>query len=148
LTIQTVPTDATGAPFYSQTTTLEGAQYLLSFAFSQRESAWYLSLADANGVDVYNGMKLVCSSPTQGPIPLLWRCKDPRRPPGDFFVLSGTSDLSPPGLADLVPGSGRCALYYMTSDVLALLAAGELAAFVAQLQAGTSSGTGSTYGAQ
>jgi hypothetical protein len=147
VTIQVVPTDATGAPFYSQTTTLEGVQYLLTFSYAQREGAWYLSVADANGVDIYNGMKLVCSGPS-GPIPLLWRCKDPRRPPGDLFVLSGTSDLTPPGLADLAPGSGRCALYYMTSDVLALIAGGGLATFLAQLTAGTSVGTGSTYGSQ
>ena len=136
-------------PFYSQTTTLEGTQYLLNFNYSQRENAWYMSLADANGVDIYNGMKLIVSDPNQGPNSLLFKCKDPRRPLGDFFVLSASPmNLDPPGLNDLVATSGRCQLFYMTSDVLTLIAEGEIQTFLNQLANNTTPGTESTYGQQ
>jgi hypothetical protein len=140
MTIQTIPT--TNQPFYTQTTTLEGTAYLLSFTYSQREACWYLSIADSNAVDILNGIKLICSNL------LLFKCKDPRRPPGEFVVFSATGDLDPPGLNDLVPNAGRCMLLYITSDVLAQIASGDLDDFIASLQANTQTGTGSTYGQQ
>src|SRR5208337_3025019 len=100
MAIQIIPTFA--APFYTQTTTIEGVAYLLSFAYAQREACWYLSVADANGVDIVNGIKLIVGNR------LLLKCKDPRRPPGELLVLSGTQDTTPPGLLDLVVGAGRC----------------------------------------
>lgn len=146
MTIQAIPPPP--RPFYSQTTTLEGASYLLYFDYWAREDAWYLSIADANGVDIYNGMKLICSVPWVGANRLLAKCKDPRRPPGDFLVVSGNGDYDPPGLNDLVANSGRCQLLYVTSDVLALIAAGNVDEFIASLAAGTTTGTGSTYGSE
>jgi hypothetical protein len=140
MTIQTIPT--TNAPFYTQTTTLEGTAYLLTFTYSQREDCWYVSIADTNAVDILNGVKLICNNP------LLFKCKDPRRPPGELTVYSCTPDLSPPGLNELVPNAGRCQLLYITSDVLALIAAGNIGTYLAQLQANTTSGTQSTYGQQ
>jgi hypothetical protein len=138
MTVQLVPT--TNNSFYAQTTTLEGTPYLLSFAYSQREDCWYLSIADSNAVDIYNGIKLICNNP------LLFKCKDPRRPPGDFVVISSTTDIDPPGLNDLVPNAGRCQLMYATSDIIALIKNGTIGTYLAQLTAGTSTGTESTYG--
>jgi hypothetical protein len=137
MTVQVIPTS--NAPFASQVTTLEGTGYGLAFAYAPREDAWYLSIADANGVDIINGIKLICSNR------LLFKCKDPRRPPGEFIVVSVTPDLDPPGLNDLVPNAGRCQLLYITSDVIALAGDG-FASYLAQLQTNTSAGTGSTYG--
>jgi hypothetical protein len=138
MTVQLVPTF--NSPSYSQTTTLEGISFLFSFIYSQREDCWYLSIADANGVDVYNGIKLIVGNP------LLFKCVDPRRPPGELCVLSGTTDLSPPGLNDLIADSGRCQLWYTTSDVLQMLGAGTIGEYIAQLQSATSQGQQSTYG--
>ena len=146
MTIQAVPPPA--QPYVSQTTTLEGVPYLLYWDYNAREDAWYLSIADANGVDIYNGMKLICSAPGSSPNFLLFKCRDPRRPPGDFVVISQTLDVDPPGLADLVPGVGRCAILYITSDVIAIAAAGNAAEYIASLEAGTTTGTGSTYGSE
>lgn len=149
MSIQPIPTF--DAPFYSEAVTLEGVSYRLSFAYSQRENTWYLSLADSANVDIYNGIKLTCLAP------LLRKCADPRRPPGELAVFSSTADLSPPGLEDLVAGTGRCSLIYVTSDWLALLvpqppnaaaAAAGLAQVQAILAANTQSGTQSTYGQQ
>jgi hypothetical protein len=144
LTIQVVPPPS--LPYQSQTTTLEGVPYLLYFDYNAREDKWYRSVADANGVDIYNGMALICSNPAVGPNFMLFKCVDPRRPPGDFLVLSQTTNLNPPGLNDLASGSGRCALFYVTSDVLANVAANGPAGYAASLQAGTTTGIGSTYG--
>jgi hypothetical protein len=140
VTIQLVPTS--DSPFYSQTTVLEGTGYRLSFAYAPREDCWYLSLADSNGVDIYNGLKLIVGNP------LLFKCKDPRRPPGEFFVRSSSTDLRPPGLEDLVANAGRCQLFYVTSDVMNLFRAGKLDEYLAQLATNTTTGTGSTYGQQ
>jgi hypothetical protein len=140
MTIQLVPVDATGLQTYFQTTTFEGTSYVLAFQYNQRCASWYLSVADALGVDIYNGVKLVCG------IPLLRKCRDPRRPPGELIVLSSTADTSPPALIDLYPASGRCQLLYVTSDWLALLAQGQVATILAQLQANTQTSSTSTYG--
>jgi hypothetical protein len=126
---------------YGQTITLEGATFGLQFDFNQRCCSWYMHLADANGVDIYNGVKLMC-----GLLLLGSRCKDPRRPPGDFFCLSATTDASPPGVLDLLPATGRCTLVYVTSDWLAAIAAGNAAALLAQLAANVTSSGASTYG--
>ncbi len=111
MTVQIVPTDDTGQSFYSQLTTLEGTAYQLSFAYSQREDCWYLSVATSEGDDIYNGVKLICNWP------LLKNCADPRMPPGEMWVFSATADVDPPGRLDLAPGS-RCVLNYFTSDLL------------------------------
>jgi hypothetical protein len=105
----------TNSAFYVQTTTLEGVLYTLSFQYNQRVSAYYLSIADANGVDIYNGVKLICNQR------LLRKCADPRKPPGDFWVISSTNDNSPPQLNDLVIGTGRCSLFYFSSDWVGLM---------------------------
>ena len=127
------------SPFFSEVTTLEGTTFLLSFAYAQREACWYVSLADANGVDIYNGIKL-----TVGQL-LLKKCVDPRRPPGELIVMSSTNDLSPPGLNDLI-ASGRCTLFYVTSDLVAMVLNGTIGAYLASLTTNTAQGQQSTYG--
>lgn len=148
MTIQVIPTSGTqtgsGPPtpnaFWTQTTTLEGVTFLLTFQFNQRASCWYLSIADANNVDIVNGIKLVCG------MSLLKKCADPRQPAGALLMLSSTADSSTPGLNDLLPGVGRCVLYYITSDWVALLDNGQLQSILDTLTAQTQTGTASTYG--
>lgn len=106
-------------PFFSDpswlaTVTLEGISYVMQFDFNQRAYSWYMSIADADGNDIYNGVKLVTG------FQLLKKCKDPRAPPGVLLVQSSTSDQSPPGQYDLIAG-GRCMLAYITSDWVAIL---------------------------
>lgn len=142
MTIQAVPLDDTGAQLYFQTTTFEGTSYILAFQYNQRCASWYMSVADNLGVDIYNGVKMVCG------LPLLRKCKDPRRPPGALYVFSSTSDASPPALFDLFPGSGRCQLVYITSDWLQLIADGQVDTILAQLDSNTQTSALSTYGQQ
>ena len=143
-----MPTPFTGNPSYTMTVTLEGSQYQFQFDFNQRCAAWYMSIADGDGVDIYNGVKLITG------FYLLNKCKDIRRPgagpptflPGDFRLLSSTADQSPPGLLDLFPNSGRCTLFYITSDWLQLIQSGQGAPLLAGLEAGLQNTTLSTYG--
>lgn len=141
MTIQLVPTTFTDSS-YVQRCTFEGTLFVVQFDFNQRCASWYMSLADSTGIDIYNGVKLTC-----GPL-LLKRCADPRRPAGDFIVVSSTSDQSPPGELELLPGSGRCSLLYITSDSLAEIAAGNSADLIAQVQANAATTNVSTYGQQ
>lgn len=140
MTVQIVPTFAD--PSYRQNTTFEGSSYVMQFDFNQRACSWYLSIADRYGVDIYNGIKLVCG------FPLLRKCSDLRRPPGELIVLSSTQDTSPPGMVELLPGSGRCSLLYVTSDWLKTIAAGGAAGLVAQLAANAQTSSTSSYGLQ
>ena len=136
MSIFTIPTD--NLPSYLQSVSLEGAQFTFQFDYNERCAEWYLSLADADGVDIYNGIKLVCG------INLLRKCKDDRRPgfsPGNPYagalvVMSSTTDNSPPSSDDLLPGSGRCTLIYITADWVELLATGQTSTIFAQLAAG------------
>lgn len=105
MTAQLVPT-YTDTTHYSEQVTLDGSPYVLTFDFNQREAAWYVSVGLPDGTRIYDGLKLVCNWP------LMHKCSDPNRPPGDLFVLSNSADNSTPGLADLGTG-GRCALYYL-----------------------------------
>lgn len=138
MTVQIVPTDS--LPSYQETVTLEGTKYVLQFDYSERCASWYMSIADASGVDIYNGVKLVVG------LPLLRRCKDPRRPPGALVVISSTADNTPPSLFDLVPNAGRCVLYYITSDIVTQLVNGQVNAVIAQIDAGAAASSLSTYG--
>ncbi len=137
MTLQAIPTFTD--PFPTVQTTLENVNYLLSFSYNTRSDTWWLSVADAGGVDIYNGLKLVCN------VPLLRRCADSRRPPGELFVVDSTGQNTPPGLDDLGP-SGRCTLVYITSDWLKLVTSGQSSVIAAQLASNTQTGTGSTYG--
>lgn len=141
MTVQLVPTAFTD-PSYVQRCTFEGSLFVVQFDFNQRCAAWYMSIADSDGIDIYNGIKLTVG------LMLLRRCADPRRPAGDFMCLSSTTDQSPPGIVDLLPGSGRCSLVYLTSDWLAQIAAGNGDDLVAQVQANAATSPLSTYGQQ
>jgi hypothetical protein len=132
-------------PFFSDpswfaTMTFEGTSYVVQFDYNERCASWYMSIADANGVDIYNGVKLVTG------FSLLAKCKDPRAPAGIFFVTSSTADQEPPGLDDLLPG-GPCQLIYCTSDWVAILEeAGGEATLLAQVASNTTNTEVSTYG--
>lgn len=151
MSIFVIPTDPLGLSSYFMTVSLEGTSYQIELDYNERCAAWYLSVADADNVDIYNGVKLMTG------FPLLKKCRDPRRPPGDFFVMSSTADQSPPALLDLLPGSGRCSLFYVTSDWISLVvptpfdaatSAANVAALQAQVAAGAASNGLSTYGQQ
>jgi len=97
------------APFYSQTSQLEGVDYGFLFVYNQRENAYYLSIEDTAGNPLVKGIKLVCNTFLLDPF------LSPSLPPGKLFVQSSDSNTSPPGIGEL---GSRCQLMYATSDGL------------------------------
>lgn len=88
-------------PYYQQKTRLDGRDYVLHFAYNQREDRWYLSLHDEEDVPILRGLKLVANWPL-----LKYYHADTRVPPGELIATDLTADGgSPPGFADL--GEGR-----------------------------------------
>jgi hypothetical protein len=103
MAVQIVPCDA-ALLFWSQTTTLDGVSYLLTFRYNSREAAYYLNIGSADGLtDYVVGAKLVVGFALLRP----WAT-----PPGELVVLSGSDDDSPPRLGDLADGA-RCTLLYI-----------------------------------
>lgn len=103
-------------PYYSQRTRLDGRDYVLRFAYNERESRWYLSLLDESESPIILGIKLVAN------YSLLYPYRyDPRVPPGEINVADLTGDGSPPTLLELGEGK-RCELLYWTRAELEELA--------------------------
>ena len=75
-------------PNYTQVTTLDGRDYVLTFSYNARDLSWYLDIADQDEVMIAAGLRIVADWD------LLKRCVDPRRPPGIIFA----NDLSGAGL--------------------------------------------------
>jgi hypothetical protein len=100
--------------FYDIVVGLEGVNYRLQFNYNQRENVYYMSVATADGLDIVNGIKVVCNWP------LLHKYADNRLPPGEIFAFANTQDQSPPGLAALGTGL-HATLYYISRDEMIAL---------------------------
>jgi hypothetical protein len=94
-------TDAT-VPEYTQTTTLDGVDFQLTFSYNARDEHWYLTIRTAQNVEITGceGIKLV-----QRGWPIR-RVYDQNRPAGELFILSELT--SEPGLEDLGATSFLC----------------------------------------
>lgn len=75
-----IPCAAGDTPNWTQRTSLGGQDYVLSFAWSQRESVWRLQLADQDGSPIWSGVLVVG-------LTLLRRVVDSRRPVGELVFL-------------------------------------------------------------
>jgi uncharacterized protein DUF6983 len=110
MSILVVPTD-TVKLFWDQTTTLDGTAYLLTFRYNSRESCYYLMVQSADSSITYaQGIKLVAN------YPLL---RGYTTPPGEFMVVSTSSNDSPPQLGELGDGQ-RCSLLYIEASTVFL----------------------------
>lgn len=100
-----IPCRPSGQPQWEQRTQLNGVEYLLTFAWSQREGHWSLSIDDAHGNPLHTGLVFVAG------IELVGQLGGVRRVPGGLIVIdtTGANDLDP-GFADL---GGRFALVYV-----------------------------------
>ena len=121
-----IPTSIT-ATTYTQTTTLDGRDFILRFSNNQRDGLWYMDIGDQDDVPIASGLKLVAEG-----FPLR-RLTDPRTPDG--FIIVKDLESNDGGfdtgrkLIALDPGLGelgeRVVLVYVTAAERAvLLAAG------------------------
>jgi hypothetical protein len=111
LLIQTSPD-----PYYSERVRLDGRDYILRFAWNQREERWRLSILADNEEPIIHGLKLLTGWPL-----LRYYRFDRRLPPGELYVVDSTGNRAPPGLEDLGEGR-RCQLVYLTQEELTELA--------------------------
>lgn len=107
-----IPTDTAGRPFYSQTTTLDGTDYLLEFRFNSRELCWYLQVS--NGGTVFaQGIKLVSN------FRLIQKYSSASMPPGELVAVAPVTDDSPAGLNDLGIDLRVKLVYYTKAEMRA-----------------------------
>lgn len=84
------------AAAWSQRQILDGASYVLDFAWSGRAGAWYLSISDVDGNALLLSKKIVSNRP------LLNRTRFiPELPPGQLIALEPTGLISYAGYDDL-----------------------------------------------
>lgn len=90
----------TAAAYGQQKTRLDGRDYILRLAYNERLDRWFLSIFDDQEEPLVMGIRLVANWPL-----LRHYHWDERVPPGELMAMSLTTDVTPPGFADL--GEGR-----------------------------------------
>lgn len=108
-----VPTTADGQSHWTQRTQLDGRDYLLTFDWQQRTGLWRCALADADGA-------LIATLVLVTDYPLIDRCVDERRPPGELFLRDSRGTTQDCGFSGL---GTRFVLAYLTTEELAELSA-------------------------
>lgn len=107
--MNTIPTDTTGVPYYSEIVTLTGVTYVLEFRYNFREECWYVQMGSTSGDVFAQGIKIVSN------FPLLQRFSSASMPPGELVSLSSSNDDSPATLYEL---GDRCSLLYFEKGEL------------------------------
>ena len=104
-----LPTLNDGTSFYTFRTTLDGADYNFEMQWSTRESRWYVSIFDSQGLLLLGSKKLLSNWP------LLRFYHYRALPKGELLVVSSQSN-DPPGFDELAFGA-RCQLCYFPDGV-------------------------------
>ena len=108
---QSVPL-RTGVPSFRQRTSLDGVTFEFEFRWNERESAWYVSVTDADGVPLRGGVRMALNTP------LLRSVADARRPGGELYLI----DLDGTGVEAALGDLGvRAVLTYVTAAESAAL---------------------------
>ena len=87
---------ADGREYYSFRTRLEGKEYNFTMQWSIRQERWYMTIADAENVNLLASVGVVCDFDL-----LRYGRHDERCPPGALLALDLTGDNLPPGLKEL-----------------------------------------------
>lgn len=109
----TVPCSPAGSARFTQVTSLDGRDFQLAFAWSQRRGAWTLDVADVNGAAIRAGAALVTE------YPLVRAATDARWTGGELLLLDTTGADGDPGFDDL--GTRFELVYYDAADWAAIL---------------------------
>ena len=101
----------------SQTVTLEGRVYKLTFTLNTRDQSWSLTVAEQDGTPIVSGIKLLPQ------LDLLSRHKDPRLPPGILTtvdVVDGDKAARP---TKSQLGTKLVLVYWTEADIDAIVSA-------------------------
>lgn len=82
-------------PHFSFVSDLEGVAYTFEFRWNDRESGWFLTLGDGEGVPIVAGVRVVVN------YPLLSRFTDARLPTGFLFAFDSNGLDEDPAFEDL-----------------------------------------------
>jgi hypothetical protein len=105
----------TAQPYYSERVRLDGRDYVLRFAWNEREERWYLSFLTGSEEPILMGIKLIANWPLLDSYRF-----DTRLPAGEIYCVDWTSDGTPP-LLDELGDDKRCQLLYFAPDELATI---------------------------
>lgn len=86
---------APGLARYTFQCELDKATYKFSLEWNDRDSGWYMSIADVNGVPLLSGRRIVLN------YPLINVYRDTRLPLGNIMAFDSTGLDVEPGYADL-----------------------------------------------
>lgn len=85
MAIYTIPCAPAGQAHWTQSTPLDGREYILTFRWSQRSGRWSLDVADEDGAAILSGRVLVPS------MRVFKGVVDTRLPAGDLVLLDQRS---------------------------------------------------------
>ena len=99
-------------PAFTQTLTLDGALYRFSFAWNYRAGYWSMSVLDAGGTPLVQGLRIVLN------LDLFRQFPGRGLPPGALYAVDPSDTISNPAFDDL--SAGRVILVYLTEADLAV----------------------------
>lgn len=102
-------------PTVRQRVKLDGRDYLLDFSWNGRESRWYVTVLDADGVLICGSRKVVVGGRIAN------RTADPRAPLGVLCAVDVSGSDIDPGIDDL--GERVVLGYFDAADIAAIEAA-------------------------
>lgn len=93
--------------FYTFSQELDGIDYVFTFYWNERASAWFMSVALTDGTALLSGIKV-----TTGTTLFEWWVDQDNTFRGAMFVRDSSGEDVDPGRYDLAP-DGRCTIYYL-----------------------------------
>lgn len=90
-----IPTDPAGARSFTQRTELDGHEYVLTFDWNERSSAWFFSIDDTDETPILSGKKITVGTDLLGGV------VGSARPPGQIVCLEVSAQLIDPTLNSL-----------------------------------------------
>jgi len=93
--------------WYRETVTLDGSEYVLTFAWNERERRWYMDMETVDGTAIAHGVKIVADAV------LLKGVTNDLRPRGLFCSVDMTAEGVDPDIRDL---GSRVRLFYIDEE--------------------------------
>lgn len=93
--MQLLPMPADGYPHQTAQVQLGDTFYVVAWRWNTRDSAWFFSLSDVDGVAIVSGVRVVLNTD------LLRGVSDTRKPDGVMAVVDPGGRATEPGLTDL-----------------------------------------------
>jgi hypothetical protein len=104
-----LPTPTDGYPDMTIRCAIEGVTYAFAWLWNERESTWYVSIADSEGDPIVSGVRVVLNAD------LIGRTTDSRLPDGKILVKDITGATDEPDRDTL--GQNVLVVYVSTAEI-------------------------------